>query len=75
MTLVRAGQQSPTDDRQTNRIPPWDVFSVATHPGGREDDQRFRWSAWVGSPRRNRTGDPILTIKPALRHEAWGVCG
>ena len=25
-------------------------------------DQRFRWSAWVWSPGRNRTGDPILTM-------------
>ena len=26
--------------------------------------QRFRWSALVWSPRRNRTGDPILTMEP-----------
>jgi hypothetical protein len=30
----------------------------------RDDDQRFRWSEAVWSPRRNRTGDPILTMEP-----------
>jgi hypothetical protein len=30
----------------------------------RHADQRLRWSAPVWSPRRNRTGDPILTMEP-----------
>jgi hypothetical protein len=32
----------------------------------REDDQRKRWSSAWWSPRRNRTGDPILTIRVAV---------
>ena|SRR5215211_6549659 len=30
----------------------------------RHDDQRFRWLGPIWSPRRNRTGDPILTMEP-----------
>jgi len=29
-----------------------------------KDDQRLRWSLAWWSPRRNRTGDPILTMEP-----------
>jgi hypothetical protein len=41
-----------------------------------EDDQRFGWQDLCGAPRRNRTGDPILTIDAqvvhnALQHLAW----
>ena len=32
---------------------------------GHRTDQRFRWSALCGAPRRNRTGDPILTMEPS----------
>jgi hypothetical protein len=40
----------------------------------RHDDQRFRWSEPLWSPRRNRTGDPILTIRmvPSYKEASAG---
>jgi hypothetical protein len=40
----------------------------------RQETQHFRWSASVWSPRRNRTGDPIVTMNLAPTAVRTSVC-
>ena len=63
-TLVRAIDKYRRAIGQPDRIPTTDVFLDGRWPIERDGDRRFRWSEPMWSPRRNRTGDPILTMEP-----------
>jgi hypothetical protein len=53
--------------RPSNATPHAKTASFAySQASNANDDQRFYWSSACGAPRRNRTGDPILTMNLAL---------
>jgi TrwC relaxase len=45
-------------------------YAAVRSAPGTTTDQNLRWSASCGAPRRNRTGDPILTIDAPGVHAA-----
>ena len=62
------GQSCPTitmDDRRSERFPTWDVFSgPADASSNATTTSVSAGQRPSGAPRRNRTGDPILTMEP-----------
>ena len=64
MTLIRAMdkyRRPPTSPIASLR---GKCFPAVQPNPGRRADQCLRWSAYVWCPRRNRSGDPILTMEP-----------
>ena len=59
-------QQAIKGDWQSDRIPTWDVLSCGPMPQRKPSRTAFALvTGLVEAPRRNRTGDPILTIRVA----------
>jgi hypothetical protein len=66
---------APSSHRQASETPAHpDRDVVGPNDPEIDTDQRLRWSARCGAPRRNRTGDPILTMNLALTAVRTSVC-
>jgi hypothetical protein len=63
-TVMQLSVLIPIYGRSTRFRHQPDHLTAARTGSEPRDDQRWRWSSVGRAPRRNRTGDPILTMEP-----------